>query len=183
MSIEARVAPAVLRTWASTQSHTQDAPVQSVSALPVKYQNESFGWDGGTVMVWLTQLSPAGNEPDTAPRSAELVPECGCTVLIDGVATRSCLTPATSCTGKTIVTIEGLSPDLSHPVQAAWIAEQVAQCGYCQSGQILSAAALLATNPSPTDQDIDGAMAGNICRCGTYQRIRVAIKDAAKALG
>jgi len=106
--------------------------------------------------------------------------QCGaCTVHLDGKAVRSCSTPASTAAGKKITTIEGLSSDSSHPLQQAWIAEQVPQCGYCQSGQIMSAAALLATNRKPTDQDIDRAMSGNICRCGTYQRIRRAIKRAA----
>lgn len=106
---------------------------------------------------------------------------CGaCTVLIDGVAVRSCLTPVAAVADKTVTTIEGLSRDSSHPVQRAWLAEQVAQCGYCQSGQMLSAAALLANNPNPSDADIDTAMAGNLCRCGTYQRIRRAIHRAAQ---
>jgi aerobic-type carbon monoxide dehydrogenase small subunit (CoxS/CutS family) len=105
---------------------------------------------------------------------------CGaCTVLIDGIAVRSCQIPASAVTDKSVTTIEGLSKDLSHPVQRAWLAEQVAQCGYCQSGQMMSAAALLASNPAPTDADIDAAMAGNLCRCGTYQRIRLAIHRAA----
>ena len=105
---------------------------------------------------------------------------CGaCTVLIDGTAVRSCLIPAASVADKSVITIEGLSRDSSHPVQRAWLAEQVAQCGYCQSGQMISAAALLATNATPTDADIDAAMAGNLCRCGTYQRIRRAIHRAA----
>ncbi len=106
--------------------------------------------------------------------------QCGaCTVHLEGKAVRSCSTPVSTAAGKKITTIEGLSPDSSHPLQQAWIAEQVPQCGYCQSGQIMSAAALLATNRRPTDQDIDRAMSGNICRCGTYQRIRRAIKRAA----
>ena len=107
--------------------------------------------------------------------------QCGaCTVLIDGASVRSCLIPVASAAGKSITTIEGLSRDSSHPVQRAWIAEQVAQCGYCQSGQILSAVALLARNSDPSDDDIDAAMAGNLCRCGTYQRIRRAIHEAAR---
>lgn len=107
--------------------------------------------------------------------------QCGaCTVLIDGASVRSCLIPVGSAAGKSITTIEGLSRDSSHPVQRAWIAEQVAQCGYCQSGQILSAVALLARNSDPSDEDIDTAMAGNLCRCGTYQRIRRAIHHAAQ---
>jgi isoquinoline 1-oxidoreductase alpha subunit len=107
--------------------------------------------------------------------------QCGaCTVLIDGASARSCLIPVAAAAGKSITTIEGLSRDSSHPVQRAWIAEQVAQCGYCQSGQILSAVALLARNSDPSDEDIDTAMAGNLCRCGTYQRIRRAIHRAAQ---
>ena len=106
--------------------------------------------------------------------------QCGaCTVHIDGVATRSCITTAQAAAGKKITTIEGLSPDASHPLQKAWIAEQVPQCGYCQSGQIMSAAVLLRERSAPTDQDVDDAMAGNICRCGTYPRIRRAIHVAA----
>jgi len=107
--------------------------------------------------------------------------QCGaCTVHLDGEPIRSCVTPVSAVGNKKITTIEGLSPEGNHPVQAAWIKEQVPQCGYCQSGQIMSAAALLAKTPKPTDDDIDKAMAGNICRCGTYQRIRAAIHTAAK---
>jgi isoquinoline 1-oxidoreductase alpha subunit len=105
---------------------------------------------------------------------------CGaCTVHIDGEATRSCITPISAVAGKKITTIEGLSPDRSHPVQRAWIEVDVPQCGYCQSGQIMSAASLLAKNPKPSDPEIDEAMKGNICRCGTYQRIREAVHRAA----
>jgi isoquinoline 1-oxidoreductase subunit alpha len=105
---------------------------------------------------------------------------CGaCTVHINGEAARSCITPVSSVQGKKVTTIEGLSADGSHPVQKAWIAEDVPQCGYCQSGQIMSAAALLAKKQKPTDAAIDDAMSGNICRCGTYQRIRRAIHRAA----
>ena len=108
--------------------------------------------------------------------------QCGaCTVHLDGAATRSCLTNASAATGKKITTIEGLSPSSTHRLQKAWIDEQVPQCGYCQSGQLMSAAALLARTPDPTDAQIDSAMAGNICRCGTYQRIRRAIHRAARA--
>ena len=106
--------------------------------------------------------------------------QCGaCTVHIDGVPTRSCVTPLSSVGAKKITTIEGLSADGTHPVQQAWIELQVPQCGYCQSGQIMSAVALLEAKPHPTDADIDTAMNGNICRCGTYQRIRAAIHRAA----
>jgi isoquinoline 1-oxidoreductase subunit alpha len=107
--------------------------------------------------------------------------QCGaCTVHVDGNPTRACLTAASAAAGKKITTIEGLSAASSHPLQQAWIAEQVPQCGYCQSGQIMTAAALLAKTPKPTDAQIDTAMQGNICRCGTYQRIHRAIKRAAQ---
>jgi isoquinoline 1-oxidoreductase alpha subunit len=106
---------------------------------------------------------------------------CGaCTVHINGEAARSCVTPISAVSGKKITTIEGLSPDRSHPVQQAWIEIDVPQCGYCQSGQIMSASALLAKNAKPNDAEIDDAMEGNICRCGTYQRIRQAIHRAAQ---
>jgi aerobic-type carbon monoxide dehydrogenase small subunit (CoxS/CutS family) len=108
--------------------------------------------------------------------------QCGaCTVHLDGEATRSCGVQISSVGTKKVMTIEGLSPTSSHPLQRAWIAEQTPQCGYCQSGQLMSAAALLAKKPKPTDADIDAAMTGNICRCGTYQRIRRAIHRAAGA--
>jgi isoquinoline 1-oxidoreductase alpha subunit len=105
---------------------------------------------------------------------------CGaCTVHLDGQAVRSCLTTMSTLGGKKVVTIEGLGATQEHPVQRAWITANVAQCGYCQAGQIMQAAALLAEKPRPTDAQIDEAMAGNVCRCGTYQRIRAAIKSAA----
>ena len=105
---------------------------------------------------------------------------CGaCTVHVDGRAVRSCQTPMRTLQNKQVTTIEGLSPTGTHPVQQAWETHNVAQCGYCQTGQIMQAAALLQTTPRPTDQDIDRGMTGNICRCGTYQRIRAAIKTAA----
>jgi aerobic-type carbon monoxide dehydrogenase small subunit (CoxS/CutS family) len=106
---------------------------------------------------------------------------CGaCTVHMNGLAIRSCQTPVGAVGDAAITTVEGLSSDRSHPVQRAWLEIDVPQCGYCQSGQMMSAAALLATNPSPTDADIDAAMAGNICRCGTYVRIRAAVHRAAE---
>ena len=106
---------------------------------------------------------------------------CGaCTVHINGKAQRSCQATLSSVEGAKVVTIEGLSPDASHPLQKAWIAEQTPQCGYCQSGQIMSAAALLAQTKTPSDEDIVSAMDGNICRCGTYARVSQAIKQAAK---
>ncbi|VWB92708.1 (2Fe-2S)-binding protein [Burkholderia aenigmatica] len=109
---------------------------------------------------------------------------CGaCTVHLDGVAIRSCITPVAAAAGKRVTTIEGLSTDLTHPLQQAWQELNVAQCGYCQSGQIMQAASLLKTNPHPTDADIDDAMSGNICRCGTYTRIRAAIRLAVRRGG
>ena len=112
------------------------------------------------------------------------IAQCGaCTVHMDGVAVRSCQVAAATADGAEVVTIEGLgSPDALHAVQGAWIAHQVAQCGYCQSGQIMQAASLLETNPDPTDDDIDIVMGGNLCRCGTYPRIRAAVKTAAAKL-
>lgn len=114
------------------------------------------------------------------------VAQCGaCTVMVDGVATRTCVTPIDAVAGQNITTIEGLAPsaDTLHALQAAWIEHQVPQCGYCQSGQLMSAAALLNDTPNPTDDDIDAAMDGNICRCGMYDRIRAAIKTAALTKG
>ena len=109
---------------------------------------------------------------------------CGaCTVHVDGQPVRSCVLPASQVGGSEVVTIEGLSPDGSHPVQQAWIELNVPQCGYCQSGQIMNAAALLASNPEPTDAEIDQAQSGNLCRCGTYPRIRAAIHRAAEIQG
>lgn len=106
--------------------------------------------------------------------------QCGaCTVHIDGTAVRSCVAPVARAEGASVTTIEGLSPDLSHPLQQAWLEEDVPQCGYCQSGQLMSAAVLLRDKPHPTDDDIDQALTGNICRCGTYPRIRRAIHRAA----
>ena len=108
------------------------------------------------------------------------ISQCGaCTVHLDGKSVRSCITPAAAVGARKVTTIEGLSPDASHPVQRAWAEVDVVQCGYCQSGQIMAAAALLASNPTPSDADIDEAMAGNLCRCGAYQRIREAVHQAA----
>ena len=119
----------------------------------------------------------------TGPKYGCGIAQCGaCTVHIDGVATRSCQVAVGDVWGP-VTTIEGLgTPDAPHPVQSAWIAHQVAQCGYCQSGQIMQAASLLAETPNPTDTEIDDAMSGNLCRCGTYPRIREAVKTAARNL-
>ena len=107
--------------------------------------------------------------------------QCGaCTVHLNGTAVRSCVLPVSAISSQPITTIEGLSKDGNHPVQEAWLEEDVSQCGYCQAGQIMSAATLLKNNPNPTDEDIDLAMSGNICRCGTYVRIKKAIKTASK---
>lgn len=111
------------------------------------------------------------------------IAQCGaCTVHMDGQPIRACVMPISAISGKTITTIEGLPEDASHPVQQAWLEHNVPQCGYCQSGQIMSAVALLSDNPNPDDQQIDNYMQGNICRCGTYPRIKAAIKDAASYL-
>ncbi len=111
------------------------------------------------------------------------ISQCGaCTILLDGVAVRSCQLPVSAMAGRNITTIEGLAAKNDHPVQLAWIKEQVPQCGYCQSGQIMSAVALLRQTPNPTDLEIDTAMQGNLCRCGTYQRIRKAIHTAAELM-
>lgn len=110
------------------------------------------------------------------------IAQCGaCTIHLDGTATRSCVLPVSSADGKEIVTIEGLSENGDHPVQKAWLEHDVAQCGYCQAGQIMSAAALLANNANPNDEEIEDAMNGNICRCTTYLRIKAAIKTAANS--
>src|SRR3989454_1288273 len=112
------------------------------------------------------------------------VAQCGaCTVHVDGRAARSCVTPAAALPGRQVVTIEGVTGNVAQAVQAAWRRLDVAQCGYCQSGQIMSAIALLTELPRPSDADIDAAMSGNVCRCATYVRIRAAIKDVAKTLG
>ena len=146
--------------------------------IKVNGVDRSVDVDGDTPLLWVLRdvLGMTGTKFGCG---AGL---CGaCTVHIDGVAVRSCQTSAKDAAGKKVTTIEGLGGN--HPLQVAWVAEQVPQCGYCQSGQIMSASALLASNPHPTDSDIDDAMFGNICRCGTYLRIREAIKQAAQSSG
>ena len=133
--------------------------------------------DPGTPLLWVIRerLQLTGTKFGCG------VAQCGaCTVHLDGQPVRSCQVTVAQAAGKKITTIEGLDPNGRHPLQLAWIAEQVPQCGYCQSGQIMSAAALLARNPNPSDQDIVTAMSGNICRCATYPRIKRAIKRAAQ---
>ena len=145
-------------------------------AFTVNGQRKEVGVDGNTPLLWVLRehLKMTGTKFGCG------IASCGaCTVHIDGQAVRSCAMPIALVEGKSVTTIEGLSPDGSHPLQKAWIAEQVPQCGYCQSGQIMAAAALLKKNPKPTDKDIDEAMT-NICRCGTYQRIRAAVHMAAE---
>lgn len=111
------------------------------------------------------------------------IAQCGaCTIHLDGVATRSCVLPVSAVEDKAITTIEGLSEEGTHPVQEAWLEHDVSQCGYCQSGQIMNAASLLKETPNPSDEEIDAAMSGNICRCGTYLRIKAAIKTAAEKM-
>ncbi len=149
-----------------------------MTLITVNGTEQKLQVDPATPLLWVLreQLELTGTKFGCG------IAQCGaCTVHINGVAMRSCVTPVSAVAGQNVSTIEGLapSPDELHPLQQAWIDEQVPQCGYCQSGQLMSAAALLAKNPSPSDGDIDDAMSGNICRCGMYSRIRKAIKLAA----
>ncbi len=144
-----------------------------ISVNKKQYETDA---DPSTPMLWVLrdELGLTGTKFGCG------IAQCGaCTVHVDGSPRRSCITPLSSVVGKEVTTIEGLSPDSSHPLQKAWIAEDAPQCGYCQSGQIMAAAGLLKQKPKPTDADIDAAMSGIICRCGTYSRIREAIKQAA----
>lgn len=148
--------------------------------LSINGKTHNLDVDPETPLLWVLR----DNLNLTGTKYGCGIAQCGaCTVHLDGEAIRSCVTPASVAAGKKVVTIEGLSENGEHPVQRAWIAEQVPQCGYCQSGQIMSAVALLAKTPHPNDNDIDVAMAGNLCRCGTYQRIRKAIHRAAQGGG
>jgi len=145
--------------------------------LQVNGQERSFDGDPGMPLLWFLrdELGLTGTKFGCG------IAQCGaCTIHVDGEATRSCQTAVSEAAGKQVVTIEGLHPQGDHPVQKAWRAQNVAQCGYCQTGQIMQAVALLKQMPNPSDDDIDNMMAGNICRCGTYTRIRAAIKQAAK---
>lgn len=144
--------------------------------LTVNGQRQQVEVDPGTPLLWVLRdtLGLTGTKFGCG------VAQCGaCTVHVDGKPLRACITPVSTVSSSPITTIEGLSPDSRHPLQRAWVAEEVPQCGFCQSGQIMAAAALLARTPRPTDADIDSAMSGILCRCGTYQRIRNAIKRAA----
>ena len=148
----------------------------SALSLIVNGKNYAVNVDPATPLLWVLRdtIGLTGTKYGCG------IAECGaCTVHVNGVATRSCVTNVGDVTGKKITTIEGLSSDNSHPLQQAWIAEQVPQCGYCQSGFIMTAAEMLAKKPKPTDADIDDALGTHICRCGTYQRIRAAVHRAA----
>jgi isoquinoline 1-oxidoreductase alpha subunit len=137
---------------------------------------KTFDGDPDTPLLWVIR----DFEKLTGTKYGCGVAQCGaCTVHLDGSTRRSCITPISTVDGSEVITIEGISGTEAEAVHKAWLALDVPQCGYCQSGQIMSAVALLQLTPKPTDEDIDGAMAGNICRCATYQRIRQAIKDAA----
>ena len=142
-------------------------------------QQKTFDGDPDTPLLWVIR----DFEKLTGTKYGCGVAQCGaCTVHLDGMPRRSCITPISSIDGSEVVTIEGVAGTEADAVQKAWVALDVPQCGYCQSGQIMSAVALLQLTPKPTDADIDGAMAGNICRCATYHRIRQAIKDAAATI-
>ena len=146
-------------------------------SLTVNKRNVKVDVEPSTPLLWVLRehLGLTGTKYGCG------VAQCGaCTVHLDGRPVRSCSTPVSRAAGKEVTTIEGLSPDRSHPLQRAWIEIEVPQCGYCQSGQIMSAAALLEKTPNPGDDDINRAMSGNICRCGTYPRIRSAIHRAAE---
>jgi isoquinoline 1-oxidoreductase alpha subunit len=146
-------------------------------AFSVNGKRVDLNVDPSTPLLWVIreQLGLTGTKYGCG------MAQCGaCTVHLNGEAVRSCVAPVSRAEGKAVTTIEGLSPDLTHPLQLAWLEEDVPQCGYCQSGQLMSAAVLLRDKPSPTDEDIDEAMTGNICRCGTYLRIRRAIHRAAE---
>ena len=144
--------------------------------ITVNGRQHQFDGDGAMPLLWYLrdELGLSGTKFGCG------VAACGaCTIHVDGEAVRACVTPVSAASGKSVVTIEGLSRDGNHPVQRAWREHNVPQCGYCQSGQIMQAAALLARTPRPTGEQIDSAMVGNICRCGTYMRIRAAIQAAA----
>ena len=146
--------------------------------LTVNKKPVSVDVDPDTPLLWVLRETLAL----TGTKFGCGMAQCGaCTVHLDGDAVRSCVTPVSRAVGHEVVTIEGLEPNLAMPLQQAWIEKDVPQCGYCQSGQIMSAAVLIRDCPKPTDNDIDSCMAGNICRCGTYQRIREAIHIAARA--
>jgi len=150
-----------------------------IISLNVNGKSVSIDVDPATPVLWVLRehLHLVGTKYGCG------VAQCGaCTIMLDNVAVRSCMLPVSSVAKRNITTIEGLSENGDHPVQKAWIEQDVAQCGYCQTGQIMSAVALLKSNPNPTDTQIEASMSGNICRCGTYLRIKEAIKSAAKQM-
>lgn len=145
-------------------------------SLSINGQPRSVEVAADTPLLWV--LRDTLNLPGTKYGCG--IGQCGaCTIHVNGVPMRSCMLPVSVAVGMQITTIEGLSPDGNHPLQQAWMEHDVPQCGYCQSGQIMTAAALLKNNPNPSDEDIDNSLAGNLCRCGTYVRIRAAVKTAA----
>ena len=151
-----------------------------MASLTVNGKSHDFTGDGNMPLLWFLrdELRMTGTKFGCG------LALCGaCTVHLDGVAIRSCQTPMSAVAGKSVTTIEGLDPKGQHPLQVAWRDQGVPQCGYCQSGQIMQAAALLKTNARPSDADIEAAMSGNICRCGTYTRIKAAIKQASGQKG
>jgi isoquinoline 1-oxidoreductase alpha subunit len=150
---------------------------QAMISLTVNNKTYNLNIDPNTPLLWVLRdhLDLVGTKYGCG------ISQCGaCTVHVNGEALRSCTVKLSQAAGKKVVTIEGLSEDVSHPLQKAWLELDVAQCGYCQTGQIMTAAVLLRKNPRPSDKEIDSAMAGNICRCGTYLRIREAIHKAAE---
>jgi len=148
-----------------------------MAALTLKINNKAYTIEADPKMPLLWAIRDLAGLTGTKYGCG--IAQCGaCTVHLEGTPIRSCSVPVSAAVNKNITTIEGLSSDNSHPVQLAWISEQVPQCGYCQSGQIMAATALLKKTPNPNDKDIDAAMQGHICRCGTYPRIRKAIKTA-----
>jgi isoquinoline 1-oxidoreductase alpha subunit len=150
----------------------------SVFNLKVNRKEVQVDVDPSTPMLWVLRdhLNLVGTKYGCG------IAQCGaCTILLDGMAVRSCITFVSDVGDKEVTTIEGLSENGDHPLQEAWIEHDVSQCGYCQSGQIMNAAGLLKTNPNPSDEEIETAMNGNICRCGTYTRIKAAIKTAANS--
>jgi isoquinoline 1-oxidoreductase alpha subunit len=177
-AIELRAIPAGHRPPGPSRRHLLHAMRPSLM-INLRVNGERRTWDGDAAMPLLWYLRD--ELALTGTKFGCGIAACGaCTVHVDGNAVRACVTPVSALEGKSVVTIEGLSPDGDHTVQKAWREQNVPQCGYCQSGQIMQAAALLAKTPSPSDVEIDQAMAGNICRCGTYPRIRAAIHSAAK---
>lgn len=151
----------------------------AVIHLNVNGKKQTVDVDPNTPMLWVLRehLHLVGTKYGCG------IAQCGaCTIHLEGTAVRSCMLPVSAVENKAITTIEGLSDHGDHPVQKAWLEHDVAQCGYCQTGQIMNAAAFLKTNPKPTDEEIESAMNGNICRCGTYLRIRAAVKTAAQSL-